>query len=246
MKNDAIELRSWVEANCDFSLPSFAELPEINLYMEQVVDYINKVLKPLNPYEKDLLTSFMVNNYVKARIIKMPVKKKYDKEHLGYLIFIASLKRTLTLNELSTLVEMDEQLEVDKPLLYDFYRLMSKDIVQDVSKFVKRKVDMLDEQYRKDLEAYDVETAKKKLLEGLSLTALRFSIKASVNQLMAEALIRQIQLIKGDDKSDDDYLNKKSKRRSRKIEASESVKIGAAKNKRRKVAKKSLKKAEEK
>ena len=230
MKTDLNELQAWVKEVCEFELPNYKELPGIKLYMEQVLDYINEVLTVLNPYEKDLVTSFMVNNYVKAKIIKMPEKKKYDKEHLGYLIFIASLKRTLSLNELATLIELDDTIPIDKPVLYGFYRSMSKDIIQDRAAFLDKKIDMIKAQYDKDIPVYGEEIAKQKLLEGLSLTALRFAVKAAVDQLFSEALIQKIKSIQEDsDDSKDPLEAKKVDSAQRQLEETESEEIAKKK-----------------
>ena len=55
-----------------FRLPRYAQIPEVGLYLEQVVRYINARLAPLGEPE---LTGSMVSNYVKKGIISHPVKK---------------------------------------------------------------------------------------------------------------------------------------------------------------------------
>jgi hypothetical protein len=112
--------------------PPYKELPNVPLYMEQVIDYINKTLKPLKiPPIRICLTSFMVNNYVKADILEEPNKKKYSNDHLGYLLAISVLKRVLSMSEISMLIEMDKDVSTDKSVLYGFFRVMAKDILQE-------------------------------------------------------------------------------------------------------------------
>ena len=69
-------------------LPRYAELPDIELYMDQVLTYIDDRLQPLFPADEKLLTSSMVNNYVKQRLIPTPSHKRYGREHVALLIFI--------------------------------------------------------------------------------------------------------------------------------------------------------------
>jgi hypothetical protein len=85
MEKEAQELLKWLDDVTKYQLPTYDQLPHVPLYMEQVVGYINDVLGPLTPDEKKQLTSFMVNNYVKAKMIQEPDKKKYGENQLGYL-----------------------------------------------------------------------------------------------------------------------------------------------------------------
>ena len=69
----------------EFCLPAYNEFPPIPLYMEQVISYIGECLKTFsgnkdNSEDNNVLTPFMVNNYVKAKIIAPPKDKKYSKE----------------------------------------------------------------------------------------------------------------------------------------------------------------------
>ena len=69
--------------------------------MDQVITLIEKYLSPLITLEKHtLLTSSMVNNYVKHGLIPAPVKKRYNQKHLAFLIAITLLKQVLTLPEI--------------------------------------------------------------------------------------------------------------------------------------------------
>lgn len=86
------------ETLATFSLPRWEELPDFELYMDQVVTLINRYLQPILP-EKNNLTAAMVNNYVKQKIIAPPVKKHYTKEHLAYLLIITLFKQVLSLPE---------------------------------------------------------------------------------------------------------------------------------------------------
>ena len=74
---DEIEksLQNWGQQLENVHLPRWHELPDIELYMDQVITLIEKYLSPLITLEKHtLLTSSMVNNYVKHGLIPAPVK----------------------------------------------------------------------------------------------------------------------------------------------------------------------------
>ena len=106
MDEELKKLQDWLESASLYELPSYKELPTVPLYMEQVVGYINKTLAPLSPHDSEILTSYMVNNYVKAKIIKEPERKKYNEVHLGYLLAICSLKNCLLASASSSMSEM--------------------------------------------------------------------------------------------------------------------------------------------
>ena len=80
-----------------FRLPRYAQIPDIGLYLEQVVRYVNAYLAPLGEPE---LSPSMVSNYVKQRLIPAPQKKVYTAEQLARLMFIAAVKPVVPLEGL--------------------------------------------------------------------------------------------------------------------------------------------------
>ena len=89
-----------------FRMPRYGELPDVGLYLDQTIKYINRVLAPLGCME---ITSSMVSNYVKKGYIKSPVKKQYDAEQIAYLFFIATTKTVLTLEDIQVLIRLQTQ-----------------------------------------------------------------------------------------------------------------------------------------
>ena len=88
-----------------FKLPRFHELPDVGLYMDQVVSIIDKYFKVLDrDDDKPIITSSMINNYVKLGIIPPPVRKRYGADHLAYLIMICLLKQVLSMSEITQLI----------------------------------------------------------------------------------------------------------------------------------------------
>jgi hypothetical protein len=191
MDKELEELQNWLKAASSFELPSYKELPTVPLYMEQVIDYINTTLKPLKISDKDLLTSFMVNNYVKADILEEPTKKKYSNDHLGYLLAITSLKRVLSMSEISMLIEMDKDVSTDKSVLYGFFKVMAKDIMQENASKVSEKTNSFVATYQRELSEGNP-NAEQNLRDRLGLIALRLAIQAGVNGIMAQMILDEI------------------------------------------------------
>ncbi|MEY8445463.1 DUF1836 domain-containing protein [Enterococcus ratti] len=101
MENMRQQLIEWGKELVDFHLPQWDELPDLDLYMDQVKTLVDRYLSPVIQGEKHpLLTSSMVNNYVKLGLIPAPIKKRYNKEHVAFLIAITTLKQVLTIPEI--------------------------------------------------------------------------------------------------------------------------------------------------
>jgi len=83
------------------------EIPNIDLYMDQVTTFMDRKLKNTtrNPSEDKILTKTMINNYAKNDLLPPPVKKKYTKEHVLLLIFIYYYKGILSINDIQTLLK---------------------------------------------------------------------------------------------------------------------------------------------
>ena len=73
------------------------DIPNIDLYMDQVTTFMEEQLKSSKRYPEDkVMTKTMINNYAKNNLLPPPVKKKYSKEHMFVLIFIYYFKNILS------------------------------------------------------------------------------------------------------------------------------------------------------
>ena len=81
-----------------YHCPRYEEFPDIGLYMEQVIEVLNTNLNPFKstPDEK-LITSTMVNNYVKQKIIAPPKNKKYSRNQIIFLFVVGVLKQVFSI-----------------------------------------------------------------------------------------------------------------------------------------------------
>ena len=100
--------------------PLWEELPEIELYLDQVLLYVNQVCVPISPDKDKGLTASMVNNYVKHGYLTKPDKKKYQRQQIARLIAITSLKSVFSIQEIAqTLNTLQTQASSDQ--LYDAF-----------------------------------------------------------------------------------------------------------------------------
>lgn len=89
------------------------DIPNIDLYMDQVTTYLNGKFNTSKRHDDDkLLTKTMINNYAKSRLLPPPEKKKYSKDHMIILILIFFFKNVISINDIQTIVT---------PLLKDYY-----------------------------------------------------------------------------------------------------------------------------
>ena len=80
------------------------EIPNIDLYMDQVTTFMEEHLKNTRRYEVDkVLTMTMINHYAKNNLLPPPVKKKYSKVHMLMLIFIYYFKSLLSFRDIEEL-----------------------------------------------------------------------------------------------------------------------------------------------
>ena len=103
------KLRRWEKFLQDYRLPKWEDIPDFGLYMEQVLALLRQYLDYLPPElkEEQFITAATINNYVRNRFMPEPCRKKYYRIHIAYLIMICTLKQSLRLSMLSTLLPGD-------------------------------------------------------------------------------------------------------------------------------------------
>ena len=106
--------------NSIFSYPKWEDIPNIDLYLDQVLLYVNQVCAPISPDKEKGLTASMVNNYVKHGYLTKPDKKKYQRKQIARLIAITTLKSVFSIQEIAqTLNTLQTQANSDQ--LYDAF-----------------------------------------------------------------------------------------------------------------------------
>lgn len=101
-------------------LPRYDEIPSIDLYMDQLVSYLEETLAPLYQQGEKIITRSMVNNYVKQGVLASAAGKKYTRSHIAYLIVICTLKQTFSIAEIDRLIRM-QIASFDTQVAYDYY-----------------------------------------------------------------------------------------------------------------------------
>ena len=82
---------------------TWEELPDLALYMDQVISYMPRQL--INYKEDDLLTSAMVNNYIKDGLVPRADGKRYGPVHLGYLTAVCAMKKVLSVKDMRAMLD---------------------------------------------------------------------------------------------------------------------------------------------
>lgn len=121
----AMHIKSWTDLLNDYKIPTWDELPIIELYMDQVIALMNRYLKRFftsDTEDTPVITPPMINNYVKLKAMPAPVKKRYSKVHIAYLIMISSLKQALSIPTIQKILPLLENEESVK----DLYEIFTK------------------------------------------------------------------------------------------------------------------------
>lgn len=112
----------------EFNLPRYNDIPNVGLYLEQVVKYISEYLDPLESFS---ITASMVSNYVKKGLLENPVKKQYDREQIAHIFFIAVAKNVLSMEDIRLLFEMQRK-TYEPRRAYDYFCSEFENLLQYV------------------------------------------------------------------------------------------------------------------
>ena len=97
----------------------WAELPDIALYMDQLISYMPRQLIRFD--QSAPLTPAMVNNYIKDGLVPRAAGKRYGPVHLGYLTAVVALKQVLSVRDIGALLEAGKATGKDAPDLYRYF-----------------------------------------------------------------------------------------------------------------------------
>ena len=125
-----------------------SEIPNIDLYMDQVTSFMDEHMQRSKRRSEDkILTKTMINNYAKNKLLPPPAKKRYSKEHMLLLIFIYYFKGILSLNDIQALM---------KPVTERFFHGEEgpnvEDIYREVYSLGKEQISVIKEELLKSYE----------------------------------------------------------------------------------------------
>ena len=105
-------MREWARGLEKFALPDWEGLPQLELYMDQIIILLTEYLAPVS----------IINNYVRMKIVPPPVKKKYSRVHIAFLVVICTLKRSLSISSIQRLLPEDRTEESVRAFYNGFVR----------------------------------------------------------------------------------------------------------------------------
>lgn len=143
-------------------------LPDIALYMDQIISYLPRQL--IRYDESENLTSAMVNNYIKDGLLPRADGKRYGQTHLAYLTAICALKQVLSVKEMKTLIQ--DGLQGREPQrVYDYFCRALDKALNDTAKEL------------------DEETER----ENLSRLALELALRSYADRLACQRILSLLQ-----------------------------------------------------
>ena len=167
-----------------------ADIPNIDLYMDQVTTFMDHFLDDSKRYEEDkILTKTMINNYTKNQLLPPPNKKKYSKEHILLLIFIYYFKNMLSITDIQNiLAPIIDKLFGQRDKNISLQRLYSKIISLEAAQYDSIKADV-DQKLAVAKAAFsEVDSSNKDLLTMFSFASL-LSYDIYIKKHIMETLI---------------------------------------------------------
>ena len=99
-------IRQLIESLQDLDYIKPEDIPNIDLYMDQVTTFMDEHLsKGKRFFDDKILTKTMINNYTKNQLLPPPNKKKYSKDHMLLLVFIYYFKNILSINDIRSIFQ---------------------------------------------------------------------------------------------------------------------------------------------
>lgn len=160
---------------------SWDSLPELDLYMDQVIVLMEKHLALFGDGRDKLLTPSMVNNYVKLGLIPPPVKKKYNREHLARLTVICMLKPLLPIPAIAYLTDQCAK-SAGLPPAFDQFIQAQRQALEQAAQSARLEADQ------------DAGLAEQ---ENLARLALNLIAQANASRVLAEKIALLLQQEEG-------------------------------------------------
>ncbi|MCL2529561.1 MAG: DUF1836 domain-containing protein [Coriobacteriia bacterium] len=114
----------------NLALPRYDSLPSFGIYVDQLVSFVNDTVGFFAMPDEKPVTAAMVNNYVKQGVMPRPIKKKYGRNHIAYVIVICILKKVFSIQEINQLIQLQKSLYDSGPAYDAFIESLEKDLAQ--------------------------------------------------------------------------------------------------------------------
>ena len=175
----AHKLRRWDKFITDYHLPEWDSIPNFGLYMDQVIvlleQYLSFIPSPVGTKEH-FVTSSTINNYVRLKIMPAPVKRKYHRVHIAYLIMILTMKQSLSISDVQKIIPPDSS-EEEVRAVYENY-----------SEKFRRLALFFNQQVQSGAEG--IHTPGQSTDNAVELLVIESALIAGFSKILAEKLIR--------------------------------------------------------
>ena len=137
---------NWMNELSNFSFKDYETLPDIDLYMDQVVTFLDRELSIFQTSSLDKqITPSMINNYVKGEVLPSPISKKYNKEHLALIEEICTLKQVLSIAEVKQILDSEYKDCTIKGDTFNKFNKMNNDKIQESVEKAFKQLNVIDE-----------------------------------------------------------------------------------------------------
>ena len=203
-------LENWMNDLSNFSFKEYEALPDLDLYMDQVVTFLDKQLGIFQTSTLDKqITPSMINNYVKGEVLPSPISKKYNKEHLAIIEEICTLKQVLSIAEVKQILDSEYADPLKKGETFNKFNQVNNDKIQQSVEDAFKKLNDIDEN---DTNA-------------LTNMALDFALSANTYIQISKRILYLIRAYDAYEKAKEEALRKKEKKEKKEeIEETESNK----------------------
>lgn len=168
----------------DYRGVTSSEIPNIDVYMDQLLTFFDSCYGFLRRDQKDtILTKAMINNYVKARVMDKPIKKKYNKKQIKKLIMIYHLKQVLAINDIQRLFNWVEKSNLSTDDFYEIFLASEHTTYQELAALYTETVaeDTDSEVLLNTIVSLTTEACAKKRLAEKLLDQLSMSVNFGLN-----------------------------------------------------------------
>lgn len=176
----AHKLLRWDKFITDYHLPEWDSIPDFGLYMDQVIvlleQYLSFIPTPAGAKEH-IVTSATINNYVRLKIMPAPVKRKYHRVHIAYLVMILTMKQSLSISDVQKVIPPMDSSEDEVLSVYEDY----SEKFRRLALFFNQQVQSAAEGVRSREQSSD---------NAVELLVIESALIAGFSKILAEKLIR--------------------------------------------------------
>ena len=176
----AHKLLRWDKFITDYHLPEWNSIPDFGLYMDQVIvlleQYLSFIPTPAGANEH-IVTSATINNYVRLKIMPAPVKRKYHRVHIAYLVMILTMKQSLSISDVQKVIPPMDSSEDEVLSVYEDY----SEKFRRLALFFNQQVQSAAEGVRSTEQSSD---------NAVELLVIESALIAGFSKILAEKLIR--------------------------------------------------------